>query len=71
MGAEVFVIALAGLLFPILLVLTAVLIDVLVLSWVAYRWTRYTAVPGATRYAHDHFTVPVQRFAHSHHLLPH
>jgi uncharacterized membrane protein len=71
MGVEVFVIALAGLLVPILLILTAVLVNVFVISWVVYRWTRDSAVPGAMRYAHDHLTAPIQRFAHSHHLLPH
>jgi hypothetical protein len=40
MGGTPVVIALVGLVFPITLILLAIVFDVAVLCWVAYRWLR-------------------------------
>jgi hypothetical protein len=40
MGGTPIVIALVGLVFPITLILLAVLFDIAVLCWAAYRWLR-------------------------------
>jgi hypothetical protein len=70
MGASVFVIALAGLAFPIVLILAAVLVDFVVLLWVAYRWGHDSVLPAAGNYLHKHVGAPIGRYAHAHHLLP-
>ena len=40
MGVTPIVIALVGLVFPITLILLAILFDIAVLCWAAYRWLR-------------------------------
>ena len=70
MGPEIVVIALVALLFPILLLLGAVLLDILVVLYVAFRWGHDRAVPGIEDYVRRHVTAPVGRFARSHRLLP-
>ena len=70
MGPEIFVIALVALLFPILLLLGAVLFDVLVVLFVAFRWGHDRGVPAVEHFLQRRISAPISRFAHSHHLLP-
>jgi hypothetical protein len=61
MGATVFIVVLAGLAFPIVLILTAVLVDFLALVWAAFRWGRDEFAPQAVGYLHRHLTDPLGR----------
>lgn len=66
MGATVMVIALVGLAFPIVLILTAVLIDFAMLLWATYRWSHDQVAPTALGYLHRHFSEPLVRYASAH-----
>jgi hypothetical protein len=66
MGATVMVIALVGLAFPIVLILTAVLIDFAMLLWATYRWGHDQVAPTALGYLHRRFSEPLVRYAHAH-----
>jgi hypothetical protein len=59
MGGTPIVLALVGLVFPIALILLAVLFDVLVLLWALYRVT------------HDRVMPAMRHAMHSHHWMPH
>jgi hypothetical protein len=58
MGGTPIVLALVGLVFPIALILLAVLFDLLVLLWALYRLT------------HDRVLPALRHAMHSHHWLP-
>jgi len=58
-GGTPIVLALVGLVFPIALILLAVLFDLVVLLWAAYRLT------------HDRVMPAVLHTLHSHHWMPH
>lgn len=68
MGATVVVVALAGLVFPITLILAAVLVDVAVLAWAAHRWWHDRLAPLAWGYLTRHVGAPIGRYAHAHRL---
>ena len=70
MNPAIVIIALVGFLFPIVLVLIAVVVDLLVVLWASYRWGHDRWVPGVENFLHRHIGAPIGRFAHSHHLLP-
>lgn len=66
MGATVMVIALVGLAFPIVLILTAILVDFATVLWATYRWGHDQAAPNALGYLHRHLSEPLVRYAHAH-----
>lgn len=64
MGAAEFVIPLAALVLPIVLILAAVLIDIIVLTWFAYTTWRDDWGVRIGRFASDHFFWPRVARAH-------
>jgi hypothetical protein len=66
MGAAEFVIPLAALALPIVLILAAVLIDIVVLTWFAYTTWRDDWAIRLGRFASDHFMRPLQHVARAH-----
>lgn len=66
MGATVILIALVGLAFPIVLIVTAVLVDLVTLLWATYRWSHDQVGPTALGYLHRHLSEPLVRYAHTH-----
>ncbi len=66
MGAAVMVIALVGLAFPIVLILTALLVDFVTLVWATYRWSHDQVAPTALGYLHRHLSEPLVRYVHAH-----
>jgi hypothetical protein len=66
MEATVLIIAMTGLVFPILLILAAVLLDLIVLAWASFRWWRDDAMPVAMSFLHRHLSDPIVRYAHVH-----
>ena len=70
MGATVFIVVLAGLALPIILILAAVLVDFLALLWAALWWGYDELAPQAVGYLQRHLVEPVGRYAQAHHLVP-
>ena len=68
MGGTVFVVLLAGLVFPILLILTAALLDVLVCLWALYRMWHDDWGHRVWHYLTLNIFSPVARVARSHGL---
>ena len=66
MGATVMIIALVGLALPIVLILTAVLVDFVTVLWATYRWGHDQVAPTALGFLHRHLSEPLVRFAHAH-----
>ena len=70
MGATVLVVLLAGLVFPILLILTAALLDVVVCAWALSRMWHDDWSHRAGEFLTLHAFIPVMRFARAHRLAP-
>ena len=70
MGATVLVVLLAGLALPILLSLTAVLLDVLACVWALYRMWHDDWGHRLWKFFTLHAFFPVARFVRAHRLAP-
>jgi hypothetical protein len=69
MGATVFIVLLAGLAFPIVLILCAVLVDLVALFWAAFRIGNDELMPWAVGYLDLHFTRPLVRYVKAHGVI--
>ena len=69
MGATVFIVLLAGLAFPIVLILCAVLVDIIALLWAAFRIGHDELMPWAVGYLDLHFARPILRYVNAHGLI--
>ena len=70
MGATVLVVLLAGLALPILLIITAALLDVFAVVWALYRMWHDDWGHRAWEFLTLHTLSPVARFARAHRLVP-
>ena len=70
MGAAVLIVLLAGLVLPVMLTLAAVLVDMAVLLWYAYRLWHDDWSPRAWEFVTVNMFQPVVRLTHGHGLAP-